>query len=231
MNKAAVFFVALSIFSVLGVSGLPPARAHQATVVGDISIVGGWVNEPPLVNQLNGVELTITHNSTGAPITNAVAQLDVSIQKGGLTKPLEFKPTEEPGVYVADLLPTQLGQYGLSYRGSVAGQEINTDGEIEDVGDTRPFEFPARQAGNSTTIPEDIIDQLQQVIAGLNSQVDQATAASEKAVTAAEQASSAAADLKGSADRAYVFGMVGVGLGVAGIVIGVAAITRGRDKT
>jgi hypothetical protein len=74
------------------------------------------------------------------------------------------------------------------------------------------------------------VEQLQQVIADLTSQVDQATTASEEAVESANVAAAAAEELKLSSDRAYLFGMVGVGVGVAGIIIGVMALTRGKDR-
>lgn len=229
MNKAAL--ILLVVLSVLGLSlySVPAALAHEETIVGDIKIVGGWVNEPPLLNEFNGIELTITRNSTDEPITNAVAQLDITVRKGTLTKSLDFQPSEEPGVYVADILPTQVGLYEVLFRGSVAGQAIDSQVEIEDVEDTRALEFPPRQGGNDP-VSEEIIDQLQQVIADLTSQVDQATSASEEAVESANAATEAAGELKLSADRAYLFGMVGVGVGVAGIVIGVVAFSRGREK-
>jgi hypothetical protein len=229
MKKAAPLVALAALLTVSIFAGLPAAVAHEETIVGDIKIVGGWVNEPPLVNQFNGIELTITRNSTGDPIINAVAQLDASIKKGTPTKPLEFLPSEEPGVYVADILPTQVGQYEVLFRGSIAGQTVDTQIEIEDVEDTRTLEFPPSQ-GSENPIPEDLVQQLQQVIADLTSQVDQATSASEEAVESANAAATAAEELKVSADRAYLFGMVGVGVGVAGIIIGVMAFTRSKDR-
>jgi hypothetical protein len=229
MIKSALILALAILLSIPIFTNLPTAVAHEETIIGDIKIVGGWVNEPPLVNQFNAIQLTITHNSTGQPITNAVAQLDISIKKGTPTRALEFQPTEEPGVYAAEIFPTQVGQYEVLFRGSVAGQAVSTQIEIEDVEDTRSLEFPPRD-GNGNPIPEDIIEQLQQVIADLNSQVDQATSASEQAVESANEAVEAADELKVSADRAYLFGMVGVGVGVAGIIIGVMAFTRSREK-
>ena len=229
MKKAAPLVALAALLSVSVFAGLPAAVAHEETIVGDIKIEGGWVNEPPLVNEFNGIELTITRNSTGEPIINAVAQLQATIKKGAPTKALEFLPTEEPGVYAADILPTQVGQYEVLFRGSIAGQALNTQIEIEDVEDTRTLEFPPSEDTNNP-IDDEIIQQLQQVIADLTSQVDQATSASEEAVDSANAAAAAAEELRLSSDRAYLFGMVGVGVGVAGIIIGVMALTRGKDR-
>ena len=49
MNKAALVPV-LSALTLLLFSSIPNAFAHEELIVGDIKIVGGWANEPPLVN-------------------------------------------------------------------------------------------------------------------------------------------------------------------------------------
>jgi hypothetical protein len=60
----------------------------------------------------------------------------------------------------------------------------------------------------------------------LTSQVDDARAAAAQAQNAAQSAQS----IKASADGAYMFGMIGVGVGVAGIVIAVIALSRKGEK-
>lgn len=200
-----------------------PALAHEVMVRGDIKIVGGWVNEPPLVGQLNGIELTITRESDGQPINNAIVQLDVSVKKGGQTKPLDPAPQEEPGVYAATILPTQTGQYAVVMKGTIAGQAIDGQIEIEDVEDTARFNFPPASTGG---LSDEVIEQLQTVITDLSAQVDEANIAAEEAKAAAADATESSAELRMVADRAYLFGIIGVGVGVAGIAIGVAALSR-----
>jgi len=223
--KIALLLASILVFSGFAFS-LRPAMAHEAIVQGDIRIVAGWVTEPPLVGQLNGIELEITKNSTGAPISNAVAQLDISVKKGAPAKPLEFLPQEEPGVYDAQILPTQTGQYALVIKGTVAGQAFNEEIEIEDVGDTAALAFPPSTTGGFESV---VIEQLKTVIADLAAHVDEANIAAGEAKTAAAAATQSSAELKIAADRAYLFGMIGVGVGVAGIAIGVAALSR-REK-
>jgi hypothetical protein len=203
-----------------------PAMAHEELCQNGICIVGGWVNEPPLVNQLNGIVLEITRESDGEPITNAVAQLDVSVKKGSPTRALDLRPQEEPGVYTAAILPTQTGQYAVVMRGTVAGQAIDGQIEIEDVGDTVVYNFPP---SSDNPLDPEVLEQLQTVIADLAAQVDEANVAAEDARAAAASATESSAELKTAADRAYLFGIIGVGVGVAGIAIGVAALSR-RDK-
>jgi outer membrane murein-binding lipoprotein Lpp len=225
MKKIALSLLAFAML--LAAFSFPRALAHEEIVGGDVKIVGGWTNEPPYVNQINGIELTITRISNGQPINNALAQVDVSMRKGGETKPLEFQPTEEAGHYLAEILPTQTGQYAIAFQGTIAGAAFNGQIEIEDVGNTRLLEFPP--ASSSGGVSDEVLEQLQTVVTDLTAQVDQATTASEEAQQAAQAATESAAEQKVAADRAYLFGMVGVGVGVAGIIIGVVALTRGRE--
>jgi len=225
MKKIALSLLAFAML--LAAFSFPRALAHEEIEQGDVRIVGGWTNEPPYVNQINGIELNITRISNGQPINNALAQVDVSMRKGGETKPLEFQPTEEAGHYVAEILPTQTGQYAIAFQGTIAEAAFNGQIEIEDVGNTRLLEFPP--ASSSGGVSDEVLEQLQTVVTDLTAQVDQATTASEEAQQAAQAATGSAAEQKVAADRAYLFGMVGVGVGVAGIIIGVVALTRGRE--
>ena len=71
MEKVALF-LAVTLFLSFLAFNLPPVLAHEEVVIGDISIVAGWVDEPPLVNQLNGIVLIITQVSNGQPVNNAL---------------------------------------------------------------------------------------------------------------------------------------------------------------
>ena len=224
MKKVALFLAATLLLSFLAFN-LKPALAHEEMIIGNVRIVTGWVNEPPLVNQLNGIEVTITNVSNDQPINNALAQLDISVNKGTENKSLDFQPTEEAGVYAATLLPTQTGQYALVIRGTIAGQAIEGHIEIEDVDDTARFTFPPASTGGNP-IPQELVEQLQTVITDLTAQVEEANIAAQDAGNATQSVTESVEELKMSADRAYLFSMIGVGAGVAGIAIGVVALSR-----
>lgn len=74
-----------------------------------------------------------------------------------------------------------------------------------------------------------MIEQLRAVIADVTAQVDQSNTAAQKANNATQSITESINGLKTSADRAYLFSLVGVGVGTAGIAIGVVALSR-RDK-
>ncbi|HKZ60794.1 MAG TPA: hypothetical protein VJZ68_00045 [Nitrososphaera sp.] len=226
MKRIALLAVILVVLS-FSAFNFKPALGHEELCRNGICIVGGWVNEPPLVGQLNGIELEVTRESDGQPITNALALLDISVKKGALTRSLDFQPQEEPGIYAASMLPTQTGQYAVVMKGTVASQAVDGQIEIEDVEDAARFNFPP--ASTSNGLSDEVVEQLQTVITDLTAQVTEANIAAKEAMTAAASATESSAELKMAADRAYLFGMIGVGVGVAGIAIGVAALSR-REK-
>ncbi|HEX6281239.1 MAG TPA: hypothetical protein VFZ67_03340 [Nitrososphaera sp.] len=202
-----------------------PVMAHVEMVQGDIRILAGWTNEPPIVGELNEIVLIISRVSDGQPINNALSQVAVTVNKGTESKSLQFQPTEESGMYTAEILPTEPGQYAVVMNGTIAGQAIDAQTEIEDVESTARFTFPPASAG-SNEIPQQVIEQLQTVITGLTAQIDEANLVAEDARNASRSATESAEELKLAADRAYLFGMIGIGVGAAGIAIAVVALSR-----
>ena len=228
MEKVALFLAVTLLLSFLAFNP-GPVLAHEEVSFGDINVVAGWVDEPPLVNQLNGVLLIITQVSNGQPVNNALAQVDVNLQKGSETRPLEFQPSEEAGTYTATILPTQPGQYAVVIRGTIAGQAIDGQIEIEDVEDTARFTFPpsaTSTTGSDSQIPQGLIEQLQTVITDLTAQVEEANVVAQEANNATQSVTESIEELKMSADRAYLFSLIGVGAGAAGIAVGVVALSR-----
>lgn len=204
----------------------PSAFAHNETQVGNIKIVGGWGIEPPLVGQLNTIELEVTQVSDGKPVTNAFAFANVTLKKGGVTKSLDFEPTEEPGVYHASIIPTQLGQYAVVISGTIANQEINSQIEIEDAQDSKTLNFPASGGGDEQGLPKDFVDQLRSNLNDLTARVEDSKSSAQNAQLAVQEAVKTTDELKSVADRAYLIGIVGVGVGVAGIAIAAVALSR-----
>jgi hypothetical protein len=240
MEKLLIIFLTATVLLSFLAFNLRPVLAHEEVVFGDIRIVGGWVNEPPLVNQLNGIVVIISQVSNGQPVNNALAQLEITLQKGAENRTLNFQPTEEAGTYTATILPTQTGQYAIVMRGTVAGQAINGQIEIEDVEDTARFAFPpiaSTEGGSSSSssnsssnqIPQGLIEQLQIVMADLTDQVEQSNVAAQEANNATQSITESIEEMKTSADMAYLFSLIGVGAGTAGIAIGVVALSR-REK-
>jgi hypothetical protein len=233
MKKSILLLLAMLLFFSFFGSSLMPALAHVEMMTGDIRIVAGWTSEPPLVNQLNDIIVIVTNVSNDQPITNALAQVDITLNKGAQTRSLDFIPTEEAGAYTATLLPTQTGQYSLSIQGMIAGEAINNQVEIEDVEDTVRFAFPPATTTTTTAtaaggnqIPQDLVDQLQMIITDLTSQVEEANIAAVQANNSTQSVAESIEEFRVSSERSYLFSLIGVGAGVAGIAIGVVALSR-----
>ncbi len=226
------------------------AFAHETFTFGNISITPGWEVEPPLVNQLNSIEINITQNEAdgnSAAVRNAFSELDASVKSGGVTKSLDFEPQEESaGLYRAAILPTQVGSYSLVLIGSIDGQTISSELAIEDVEDTAKFAFPLAesqgstgsstlsasrgQEGSSTSQPGSSMMQLSPLLSDLARQINSSSDAAIRAETIAEETRQSLEQLGDSVDRAYVFGMVSVGIGISGIIIGTYALIRNQDS-
>jgi hypothetical protein len=226
------------------------AFAHETFSFGNISIAAGWEVEPPLVNQLNSVEINITAVGTGGnslPVRNAFSELEASIKSGGLTKSLEFEPQEESaGLYRAAILPTQVGSYSLVLAGRIDGQTIQSELEIEDVEDTAVVEFPlvgsrassdlsirtgsSAQQTSSAIQPSSSAALLSSLLSDLARQVNSSGNIAIQSQKIATEARDKLEELGGSIDRAYIFGMVSIGIGVSGIIIGAFALTRNNGR-
>lgn len=232
------------------------AFAHQTYNFGNVTFMAGWQIEPPLVDQINSVEVNITKNGSegsSTPVRNAFSELDASIKSGGLTKTLDFEPQEESaGLYRAQILPTQIGSFSLLLIGKIGDQPINSEIQIEDVEDITKFAFPLqpsqagsilssessgasvsqRQSANvldSTSQPQ--LEQLSPLISDLTQQINATGDRATRAERASHETADSLAQLRDSVDRAYVFAMISVGIGTAGIVIGAFALSKkGIDR-
>jgi hypothetical protein len=248
-TAAFLLIVALSIHS----NNIMRAFAHETYRFGNISLTPGWQIEPPLVDQLNSIEINVTRNEAGnsVPIRNAFSELDASVKSGGLTKTVDFEPQEESaGLYRAKIIPTQVGGYSLLLIGKVEGQSIDSELRIEDVEDTAKFAFPLYQSqGLSDSSPSSIapgqtresaelpdssarqqLQQLSPLISDLTNQINSSNDTASRAERVAEETKDKLEQLRGPVDRIYVLGLVSLGLGISGIVIGAFALTKGWDR-
>lgn len=229
--KKAIILLLLGLSISIAALNFSPAFAHKTITQGQFNIGAGWGTEPPLVGELNTIVLEVTRASDGQPVINALAQVNSDIRKGGEIKSLNFVPQEQPGIYEAQLIPSQTGQYTVAFNGTVAGQAINGQIEIENVENTQRLEFPpaGSSGGNNNALSQEMLGQVQAVITDLTTLVQQANTTGTEAKQAAQAATDSAEGLKAAADRAYLFGIIAVGVGVAGIALGAIALSR-REK-
>ena len=205
---------------------VPTAFAHQTMNFGNIAVEVGWANEPPLAGQLNAITVGVPNASDNTPVPNAVGQLQATIKKGGETKAIDLLPQEQEGLYGAEVIPGQIGQYELLLMGTVNGQNVNGSVPLDDVSDPKELTFPSTAGSENSQVTSGIINQVSNAITDLSTQVDDAQVSADQAQQTAQNATQSAQSIKVSSDGAYLFAMIAVGIGVAGIAIAVIALSR-----
>ena len=143
MNKTS-FITACSIALITLLLNFQLALAHEGVTVGDYEIVVGWVNEPPVAGQLNGIELHVSNISTGEPVED-VSALTVAVSYGGQSKELTLEPVgdDSPGQFHAVLLPTIPGKYTVVFGGQLGDTPVDAHVEPEEVAAADTIQFPA----------------------------------------------------------------------------------------
>lgn len=200
--RVRIFTSAGALVALLAVLLPTVALAHARRQVGAYSFLVGWVNEPPILGESNGLDLTIT-DASGKPILGAEKSLKVAIAYGGGTPKAETLTPQEgqDGKYTFDVIPTKAGSYSFIFSGSLNGAPINQrfdsgPNTFEDVDSPASLEFPVAVPAAS-----DLAQQTQ-------------------AASAAAQAAS---------QRATLFGLAGVAVGLIGLIVAVVAlIARAR---
>ena len=111
------------------------AFAHESITVGDYEIVYGWVNEPPIAGQLNGVEIFVNNTSAGEEQTveeHVIHSLVVELSYGGESKILTLEPVfDAAGAFDATIRPTIPGLYSLKFSGTLGDTPVAEEVELE----------------------------------------------------------------------------------------------------
>src|SRR5919199_3366545 len=240
-----VMLLMLTLLLVFSFSNTKIAYAHITKMFGNIQIEVGWNNEPPLVGLLNNAIVQVNQTSgknTQTPIINALANMDIAAKYGGVTKPLDFVPSEETeGLYNGQMIPTRVGSYSLVLNGTIQDQKIiNAEIPLDLVESKQKLNFPdaggpgsggigGTSFGASNTAAaasNNIGPQLQAIVSQLANDIDSTKGSIDTLAKSNAGTQKTIQDLKNTNDRLYMIGLGGVGAGVAGIVIAAAALSR-----
>jgi hypothetical protein len=140
--------IVLAAVVVLGV--VLPAIAHEGREVadGEYTIVFGWRVEPAYTNLFNGPEFFVEGHDSGAGVTGLEDTLTLEVSYGGQSRIIRFRPVPEtPGDYIADLIPTQPGDYSFRLTGTINDAAIDetfssANGEFSTVEPIEDIQFP-----------------------------------------------------------------------------------------
>ena len=136
------------IASILAMLNFQFAFAHENVTAGNYQIEIGWLTEPPIAGQMNGIIVNVTQGAEEEPVEN-VSDLVVSVAYGGQTRALLLQPLGEdtPGQFVAPILPTIPGQYTVQISGKLGDTDVSAEVEPEKVQTPEMIQFPL--AGSS----------------------------------------------------------------------------------
>ena len=145
MNKK-LYIPACLIALIAILTSYQTALAHETITVGDYEIVYGWVNEPPIAGQLNGIEIFVNDTSGGTeqPVEDQIIDsLVVALSYGGESKTLTMEPVfDAPGAFDATVLPTIPGLYSLKFSGSLGDAPVDAEVDLEEVQPEDAVQFP-----------------------------------------------------------------------------------------
>ena len=191
--------------------------AHKDVQVGNITITAGWLTEPPLVNNLNSL-LLMFHENDDTPIRNAMKDITVNVQFGGVTKEVDFIPSEESsGTYLSEIIPTQLGTYAISLNGKLNNQNITTDVTIEDVEDTAKLSFPPVE--NTADVSQNIGSQIKPIISDINKQIEENKNSNNETRQLLEEVINKVEEMKVDMNRIGLLSFIGVALGASAMIL------------
>lgn len=192
---------AVSLATILLLVLATGASAHEHREVGEYEIIVGFMSEPALVNEPNGLSLAVHHghgdgghSEDAEPVEGLQDTLQAEISYGGETQPLELRAQwGQPGSYTADVFPTAEGTYSFRIFGMIEETEIDetfvggpdTFSEVHSKSD---ISFPSSATG--------------------------ADSGSSSAVTEAQD----------SADSARTLAIIGIIVGILGLAAGAAGV-------
>jgi hypothetical protein len=205
----------------------PVVSAHSHVTIGDYHITIGWMNEPTLVGQPNGVEVLIEDQDENPVVDLGGDSLAVVISTGEQETPsLPLTPAFSieggfgtPGHYTAELIPTLPGDYTFHLTGSIHDEPVDVsitsgDDTFSPVNSTSDLEFPIK-------VPTlaDVSTRLERIDGRIAELAEDNPG--EEALVAAAAATETAKAATASADRAMLLGIV---VGGAGVLIGAIAL-------
>ncbi len=142
MNKKIVLPACL-LTLILLTTNFQLVLAHESITAGDYQLEIGWLTEPPVAEQMNGIIVNVTKGNEEEPVED-VSDLVVKVSYGGQVKALLLQPLGEdtPGQFVAPILPTIPGQYTIQLGGRLGDTEVSAEVEPEKVQTPEMIQFP-----------------------------------------------------------------------------------------
>jgi hypothetical protein len=229
----ALMFAVLFLITVFMSNTAMPVYAHISKTFGNFTVEAGWSNEPPLVGEINNAIVQVNKGTENSytPVRSALAGIYILVKYGGVTKTLDFEPSEQSaGLYEAKMIPTRLGSYSLVLNGTIQEQSIvNAEIPLDDVEGKQKLSFPDSgdsSEGTTNTPDTSIGAEVERILSQLTNDIDATKGDIDTLAKNDANMQKSFQDVKNTADRSYMIGITGMGVGVAGIVIAAVAFSR-----
>ena len=151
--RAAVAVLAVILgFSILATGSV--AAHEERTVATSYSFVVGFIEEPAISGDTNGISVEVT--KAGAPVEGLADTLKAQIVFGDQTKDVALTPVfNKPGAYEAVFIPTAPGDYAFHFTGTVEDAAVDetftsSPEGFDSVADRADFEFPVEANGSTS---------------------------------------------------------------------------------
>ena len=233
--------IAILIMAALAATASTAAFAHDDEELEGNKLVVGFLYEPAYEGERNAVSLRVTKGAgdeqeessdtesdhhapepVGIEGLQSTLQVEVTHVPSNVSKTMNLRPiSNDPGHYVADLIPTSPGHYRFRFFGTIEGEQLDVTfdsmaggGDFDDVQAASAIHFPQPAASAR---------ELEGAVRGAQDAAQQAQDVAQQARDAARQAQTAAAlDRDDGSDS--TLGIIGIVLGALGIAVGAAAI-------
>lgn len=154
----AVALVALAAIAL--VQPLTVAAHEERTVATDYTFVVGFINEPAVQGDTNGMWLEVTQAEQ--PVTGLADTLQAQVIFGDQTRDMTLTPAfGEDGVYEAVFIPSEPGDYTFRFMGQINGVDVDetftsSPEGFDSVAARAELEFPAGEGevgdGDTTSV-------------------------------------------------------------------------------
>jgi len=136
----------LSIFLLLPGAAL----AHEQRDVGKYHLVVGWLNEPAIQSEMNGIDVTVTSAADQQLLEGVEKTLKAEVIVGGNAKSMPITLQTRfrmPGKYAGYFMPTASGTYIFHFSGTINGDPVDErfesgPGRFDDVQQVQALQFP-----------------------------------------------------------------------------------------
>lgn len=138
------------------------ASAHEHRDVGAYTFVVGFIDEPAIQGDTNGLTLTITSTKDQKPVEGLSDTLKAQVIYQKEKKDLTLTPVyNQPGAYQSVFIPMQPGDYTFHITGTINGQQVDesftsSPQGFDSVAARSDYEFPAgngSSAGDRLAMP------------------------------------------------------------------------------